>query len=222
MELPLTKTLAPEDYAELLPELAIVDEIGIEGQHEARRWEYALGLRAVRLWQAQDEKRSKTTVGAVDVGGAGSNFNAMLSRLMLSPAAIVDPSVNIAVEEITPDMNMSSYVVTSISVVEHVKDEWAFLAALDRLVKPGGMLFLTMDCADGSDGDEDKAHFHWLRKRIYAPHSWMEMARRFTEEGAYEFLGDYDFSYRGNQLFGELNTGRGGYSFASLALRKKV
>lgn len=215
MELQLTKTLDPADYPLLLPELSIVDEVGIENQHEARRWEYALGLHAVRLWQKQDPKRGNTTVGAVDVGGAGSNFNSMLSRLMKAPTAVVDPAVNIAVEDLDGSVDFSSYVVTCISVLEHVEDEWRFLGALDRLVRPGGMLFLTMDCADGSYGDEDRAHYHWMRKRIYTPHTWMELARRFTEEGGYEFLGDYDFSYNGHQLFGS-------YSFASLALRKKV
>ena len=213
--LPLTKTLSPEDYALLLPELEIVDSIGTEGQHPHRRWEYAMGLKAVRTWRLQDEKRGASKVGAVDVGGAGSNFNAMLSRVMPSPAAIVDPGTNIAVEDITADMNMSSYVVTSISVIEHVEDEWAFLSALDRLVRPGGMLFLTMDCWDGGDGDKDTAHFAWMRTHIYNLHSWMELARRFTEEHGYRFLGDYDFSYNGHQLFGS-------YSFASLALVKKV
>jgi hypothetical protein len=214
MELPLTKTLEVKDYDALQSELSIVDQVGIKGQHETRHWEYAMGLAAVRQWKEEDPKRGSTRVGAVDVGGAGSNFSIMLGRVMLNPAAVVDPEMNIAVEEITPDMNMSSYVVTSISVVEHVEDEWKFLSALDRLVRPGGLLFLTMDIADGSSGDKDTAHFHWMRKRIYTPHTWMEMARRFTEDGAYKFLGEQDFSYNGNQLYGS-------YSFASLALVKR-
>jgi len=215
MELPLTKTLSPLDYGYLQPELSIVDSVGIEGQHEARRWEYAMALHAVRLWRQQDPKRASSKVGAVDVGGAGSNLNAMLTRVMGTPAAIVDPNVNVGVEDLDGSIDFSSYVVTCISVLEHVEDEWGFLAAVDRLVHPGGLLFLTMDCGDESYGNNDTAHYHWMRKRLYTPSTWMELARRFTEEGAYEFFGDYDFSYLGHTLFGS-------YSFASLALRKKV
>lgn len=215
MELPLTKTLNPMDYGYLQPELSIVDSVGTEGQNEARRWEYAMALHAVRLWRQAEPKRAASKVGAVDVGGAGSNLNAMLTRVMGTPAAIVDPGVNVAVEELDGSIDFSSYVVTCISVLEHVEDEWGFLSAVDRLVRPGGLLFLTMDCGDESYGNNDTAHFHWMRRRLYTPSTWMELARRFTEEGAYEFFGDYDFSYLGHQLFGS-------YSFASLALRKKV
>lgn len=215
LELPLTKTLSPLDYGYLQPELSIVDAVGIEGQHEARRWEYAMALHAVRLWRQQDPKRASSKVGAVDVGGAGSNLNAMLTRVMGTPAAIVDPGVNVAVEELDGSIDFSSYVVTCISVLEHVEDEWGFLAAVDRLVRPGGLLFLTMDCWDGGDGEKDSAHFHWMRHHIYNTHTWMELARRFTEDHSYEFFGEQDFSYCGPQLFGS-------YSFASLALRKKV
>lgn len=218
-KLPLTKTLSPFDYAYLTQELSIVDAVGIEGQHEARRWEYAMCLAALREWKQHYLPKNMTTadamVGAVDVGGAGSNLNKMLSRVMLGQVAVIDPNVNIAVEEITPDMKISSYVVTSISTLEHVEDEWGFLGAVDKLVRPGGMLFLTMDCWDGGDGEKDSAHFHWMRRRIYNLHSWMELARRFTEDGGYRFLGEKDFSYNGHQLFGS-------YSFASLALVKRA
>lgn len=216
--LPLTKTFSPFDYGSLTRELSIVNAIGIEGQHEARRWEYAMCLAAQREWQQRYLPKNMTTVdaavGAVDVGGAGSNLHKMLSRVMLGNCAVIDPGVNIAVEEVTADMYMSSYVVTSVSVLEHVEDEWEFLNALDRLVRPGGMLFLTMDCWDGGDGEKDSAHFHWMRKRIYNLHSWMELAKRFTADKGYGFLGEQDFSYQGHQLFGS-------YSFASLALVKK-
>jgi len=214
MELPLTKTLSPFDYGSLQPELSIVDAVGIEGQHEARRWEYAMALHAVRRWKEADPKRGSSRVGAVDVGGAGSNLNAMLTRVMGAPATIVDPNVNIPVEELDGSIDFSSYVVTCISVLEHVEDEWGFLTAVDRLVRPGGLLFLTMDCWDGGIGDKDTAHFFWMRHHIYNTITWMELAERFVNNG-YEFFGEHDFSYNGAQLFAS-------YSFASLSLRKKV
>lgn len=216
MQLPLTKTLELKDYGYLVPELSLVDSIGTEGQHEHRRWEYSMALRALGQWRVEDPVRGAAKSGSIDAGGGGSNMNAMLSRAWDgAPSMIVDPGVNQTVEQVAASGLLTSYVVTCISVIEHVKDEFGFLQSLDKLVRPGGMLFLTMDCGDGSDGDQDKAHFHWMRERIYTPHTWMELGRRFTEQWGYRFLGDWDFSYNGHQLFSS-------YSFASLALVKKV
>lgn len=212
--IPLTKTLDYLDYAELEKELELVDVVGIGNQHIHRRWEYAMGLKALELWKELEPERAKSKAGSLDIGGAGSTMNEMLHRAWdYNPCVIVDPAVNCSAEDAVAN-GFSSYVVTCVSVLEHVEDEWEFLKALDRLVRPGGMLFLTMDCSDSSM-TKDTAHFWWMRRRIYTPETWMELARRFTEDHAYEFLGDYDFSYNGHTLYGS-------YSFASLSLRKKA
>lgn len=209
MAIPLTKTMEAGDYLALVPELAVVDMVGIEGQHEARRWEYALALKAIKEWKA----KKQFSTAALDIGGAGSNFHKMtLASELKMPCVVIDPNVNMGVEEVDSTI-VNSHVVVCISVLEHVKDEWEFIAAVDKLVRPGGLLFFTMDCADGSAGDKDESHFRWMRNRIYTPHTWMELARRFTEEHNYEFLGEYDFSYNGAMVYD--------YTFASLALVKK-
>ena len=208
----LTKTLSDSDYPLLAPELHLVDTIGIEGQHERRRWEYAMALKALATWKVLDPERAKSTAGAIDVGGAGSNLNQMLSRAWNdNPCMVVDPAVNTSAAEAAA-AGFSSYVVTCVSVLEHVEDEWEFLSALDKLVRPGGMLFLTMDCGDSSQ-TTDTAHYHWMRTRLYTPETWSELAKRFVDSG-WEFLGDFDFSYNGHTVLD--------YSFASLSLRKKA
>src|SRR5207253_10530278 len=69
-----TKTLDPEqDYPALAPELFVVDRIGIEGQHEHRRFEYALALRTLTV-----HRTPLSYYHVLDVGGAGSTFVRMV------------------------------------------------------------------------------------------------------------------------------------------------
>lgn len=218
MTLPLSKTYDPADLLDLAEELVVVDQHfgSASPQHEARRWEYALALRAIDTWEAARPKAS--TLGhLVDVGGGGSPFWRMTAGYL---PMVIDPVEN---------SDLSTYlwlhppladVVTCLSVLEHVEDLDRFLYHLGCLVAPGGLLFLTMDCIRGEEQHgwpEDTAHFHWDRKRIFNDWArgwlWATMAvHQFTS------LGDSDFVYHGDQLY---TPGPGGYSLASLALVRR-
>src|SRR5258708_12524754 len=77
MTFPLTKALSPADYTELASELAIVDQYFTRArpQHEHRKWEYCMTLRAVTEW---DTHADIGPVWTYDVGGAGSPFIHMI------------------------------------------------------------------------------------------------------------------------------------------------
>lgn len=163
--LPLSKLYNPADYAELEPELQLVDQIGIEGQHESRRWEYALALQAVATW----EKDRQAHV-AVDVGGAGSQFYQMLGDQVGTNVTIVDPAYEPRPRSLESHVHRNpalADVVTCLSVLEHVDHDEHFLYHLSCLVAPGGLLVLTVDYAP-QEGP-DTYHWHWMRKRIYTP-----------------------------------------------------
>lgn len=201
-DLPLTKTLQREDFAALPPELEIVRRQSLAGQTpEARDWEYALALRAFAEWGG------KATHRVVDVGGAGSPFWRMLG---VDNVFVVDPHQG---------MDLATYLGTNppladavfcLSVIEHVPDLDQFLYHLSCLVRPGGLLFLTMDCW-GNDG-VDTAHFHWMRERIFSMEAWRDLRSVFKQHALKPFGGIAD-TYYGDTLYGS-------YSIASLCLVK--
>lgn len=174
-----------------LPTVAEVDAVGIGEQHPVRRWEYALALGAVRRWLAEQPVRLRWTRYA-DVGGAGSPFDKMLDRTLR-----VCSKHDKLVEGINIDPNSSGYtldkylletprlcdIVTCLSVIEHVDDLPRFLYHLSCLVRPGGLLVLTMDACGVETAKynecwpEDVFHFHWMRQRIFGPKQ-LEWLRR--------------------------------------------
>lgn len=209
--LALTKTLDPADYALLGPELELVGGALPSGQaSEHRRWEYAMALRALTVWS---ETHHGVLHNVTDVGGAGSPFPGLLHQVTGEPVTVVDPTMNMTLEEYVHSGPRLADVVTCLSVIEHVEDLHAFLFHLSCLVAPGGLLFLTMDCWD--KGGPDTAHFSWMRKRIFSLYEWRNMG---APDGStfmdFERLGDSDHTYHGAQLYGS-------YSFASLALVKR-
>eukprot|EP00919_Chromeraceae_sp_WS-2016_P067231 GHVR01158916.1.p2 GENE.GHVR01158916.1~~GHVR01158916.1.p2 ORF type:complete len:202 (-),score=36.97 GHVR01158916.1:42-647(-) len=200
MGIALTKCMAEGDL-ELLPdELYAVDRVFDSSQSRYRRWEYAMALRAYL-----DSGAALAGGYIIDVGGTGSPFQKMVE----GEVDVIDPRENIPVEEW---FGQPASAVFCISVIEHVENLEDFCSHLIRVTSPGGLLFLTMDIWDG--GDEDKAHFSWLRKRIFTPASWMSLSDWFLARG-FSLLGEADWAYHGCELE------NWGYSFASLALVKE-
>lgn len=209
--LPLSKTCNPADFGLLRDELAAVDAVGIAGQHPMRRWEYAMALYTLTAWEAAREDLGclNRPYDALDVGGAGSSFTTILRGWRPGThSVIVDPLLNMGIEA-SPFPDASADLLFCLSVLEHVEHPTSFLRACARHLRPGGLLFLTVDYWD-CEGP-DTAHFHWMRQRIYnrpALTDVLTLARGF---GLRRF-GGTDWTYHGNQVFD--------YSFCSLALRK--
>lgn len=216
---PLTKTLHPTDYNELLPELAVITPYTTELTHPHRAWEYAMALRAYVDWLTGCARDENTTGTAIDVGGHNSPFHKILADMeLVGPSGppdhplVLDPGAGtVSVESY---VGLPADVVTCISVVEHVPDLQPFLRALVRATKPGGLLFLTSDCWDRPSEVADEAHFHWMRTRIWNPSTWQDLMDEFRLLGL-KPLGTRDFKYNGHQLFGS-------YSFCSMALTRAV
>ena len=222
----LSKTLDPADFDQLAPELEIVDRwfTSAREQHPMRRWEYAMALRARRVWLQWDYDTHGHADRAHghrihDVGGAGSPFRAIVSEDAGQYAAVIDPD-----EE--PHLTLQQYLrfrgglaheVYCLSVLEHIDDLGRFLYHLDCLVAPGGLLFLTMDCC-GCQGHDagDPHHFHWMRQQIFTLTTITGLVHLPLAHRGYRTLDDgfgRDLAYHGDHVFD--------YSFASLALVKR-
>lgn len=204
--IPLTKTMNRGDLDLLAEEIAIVDSVGLSGQTpEARRWEYAMALRAQTAWWDAGGRGTRIA----DVGGAGSPFYKMVGA---ESTFVIDLGENESLAEYLHGEDARLFPqVFCLSVLEHVEDVDQFLYHLGCLVAPGGLLFLTMDCWDRR-GCPDTAHFHWMRKRIFEVPGWIDLMQLLRD---FETLGGHDLRYHDHQLYGS-------YSVASLALRKRA
>ena len=218
--LSLTKTLDDADYVLLKPELAIVDlfPLGPE-QHQHRRWEYAMCVRAIRTWNAARD--FAINVECLDIGGAGSSLSDVLRRRLGFITFIIDPSEGTGtlaeLGKAPVYIPRTAAIVISISTIEHVQDVERFTTDLAAAVKPGGLLFLTTDVRGASmedaagDAVKDDRHFHWMRKRIYSPGRLRALGCRFIDAG-FRYFGPPDWDYHGDHVYD--------YSFASMALVK--
>ena len=207
----LSRTLDPRDYETFVEELRIVDRIGIPGQHEHRRWEYALALKAVTRWRMARENGHPLL--CYDVGGAGSLFSLMLNAWTESIAIVVDPHASqdpTTLEAFVHSGTPLADVVTCLSVIEHVKDASRFCYYLACLLAPGGLLVLTMDYWDKCGADT--AHFAHMRERIYCQQSLNQLRTICSQLGLTTF-GGVDPTYHGAQVYN--------YTFASLVLEKR-
>lgn len=216
MTLPLSKTLDPADFTLLPKELAIVDRHfdSASPQHPMRRWEYALALDVLCRWPSAQRH-------LVDVGGAGSPFASIVGELGWHPD-LIDPAVpggHTLAEEVTLRHPRLADVVTCISVLEHVEDLDQFCYHLGCLVRPGGLLFLTMDYCDGYAlaaehfRVPDTYHFHWMRQRIFNLFTVKQLIAGFCRQ-SFDLFGGVDYIWRGPHVYN--------YTFASLALVKRA
>lgn len=230
MTLPLSKYYNPEqDLPELVEELVYVNAHFTKDapQSEHRRWEYAMALRALYVWEQEGHRVSRV----VDVGGAGSPFWRMVST---SNVSVVDPHENSTLEGWLAGQPRLSPVVTCLSVLEHVEDLDQFLYHLSCLVAPGGLLFLTLDCCGCGAMDKtdypypanryhaptaDPHHFNGMRKRIFTPDALRDLCTS-DELVAFSYLGDEAYVNYTPRLYGGATDP--GYSFASLALVKRA
>lgn len=216
------------DRALLEPEIAQVEAVGAcTDQTDLRWWEYAMALKAIETWQAESTRPVLETLAIADVGGAGSTFYQALQRLTPEPILLVDPryaelpapigdtfTVGDSLETLlaaSPSPTCMD-VLTCISVLEHLPQVRPFLRACTQLLKPGGLLFLTVDAWDCEGSDT--AHFHWMRERIYHKESLQRLMEDLRLLGMKTF-GGTDWHYPGNQLYGS-------YTFASVAMIKKT
>ena len=215
--IPLTKTLHPNDFAQLEPEMRTVDQFftAAREQHPMRRWEYAMALRAQATWYDSTPVRPQGPV--IDVGGAGSPFWRMVNPEV---CRVVDPEEGIDLAEYLRSGARLASEVYCLSVLEHVDNLDQFLYHLNCLVAPGGLLFLTMDhCGcDTHDADMEvpthveQHHFHWMRKRMFGRSDLREVAEHLLDLNL-SWLGERDLTYLGNHVYD--------YTFASLALVKR-
>ena len=207
--LPLSKTLDPADFDSLTEELAIVDQyFGTDRpQHDMRRWEYALALRAMGR-SFNPPKRH------IDVGGAGSPFVRMTEAYGWFPT-IVDPEVNRSLAEYLELRPHLADAVTCLSVLEHVDDLDQFCYHLSCLVAPGGLLVLTFDyCKQpGFHKPVDTYHFHWMRRRIFNDFTGGQVHGRFGHRD-FALLGGIEWKDYGPQVYD--------YTFRSLCLQKRA
>lgn len=151
---------------------------------------------------------------ALDVGGAGSPLRRMLGLTGYSPH-VVDPKVNVDLETAVRQ-RISAPFVTCISTIEHVRELQGFIVDLRSVVDPGGVLFLTSDIWNQRDEEPDKAHWHWMRERIFTPRTWEATAAEFCADGEMALFGDHDFSWQDYVIE------NWGYGLCSMALRRRV
>jgi SAM-dependent methyltransferase len=212
MTLPLTKVLDPADLLTLHTPVHLVRaSTALEGQHEMRVWEYAMALHAYGRWWARPEADSALVDQPplwYDVGGAGSGFAALVRDQTDFTVEVIDPAAGTPPIEDAPDVEAA--VVTALSVVEHVEDLRAFLRGCAHHLRPGGLLVLTADFVENSDGG-DTYHFHWMRERIFDAYTWGVVASTLMQYGLVHY-GDADLTWHGAHVYD--------YSFVSLCMRK--
>ena len=212
MTFPLTKSWNPADLILDLNAEAVVVTTAFRmasPQHEMRRWEYAMALRAIIRWEVVSQHPIRPLT-CYDVGGAGSPFWRMVPYQVqiIDPAAEEGQTLAAFVATQPPKRR----IVTCLSVLEHIVNLDPFLADLAALVLPGGLLFLTFDYQP--DDALDQKMFHWMRQRIFTPMSWRRLVDDFRELGFDLFEGEDWTFHAGWENWG--------YCPASLALRKRA
>lgn len=186
-------------------------------QHPARKQEYTCALQSFREWsRTPDPDRPGGPFAAWDVGGAGSPLHLML-KVVNCWAPVIDPTWDppLTLREAIGANPPKLECVFCISVIEHVPEYAEFVEDLSRAVRPGGLLFLTMDAWNERPEVPDKAHFHWMRQRIFTKESWKHLAATLHTKG-FRLLGEADW----DSPIEELEVGWG-YGFVSLTMVKE-
>lgn len=210
----LSKTYAPTDrFAGSEVALRVhrqLDGISHRFEHPLRAWEYGLAL---------DALKANGCRSVLDVGGGGSAF-APAAATMGMEVTQVDPGdcsawVSAQAERIRKPLPYHQAevmtfeggqlydAVTCLSVLEHVEDDGAFFARLQRFLRPGGLLILTVDF--WPDG-KPQVDGHLRTYNVARLSQLIDLAPGF------ELLGPPDYADRGAHVYG--------YTFASLVLRK--
>lgn len=135
----LSRTLDADDYTVLQPQLAIVGDEWMAGQHPHRRWEKALALLAARRWRERG--------GYEDLGFERDEVT--------NPAWEASPGLPLAA------------IVAAPSILTRAVDPDQLLYHLSCAVAPGGLLVLTFEFWNRCG--QDLARNHEFRKRIYCP-----------------------------------------------------
>lgn len=179
-------------------------------EHPLRAWEYGLALDALQAHGCQS---------VLDVGGGGSVFAPAAASLGMEVVQ-VDPgdcSAWVAaqserigqplayhqVDAMALDDGRLYDAVTCLSVLEHVEDDRAFFAHLQRFLRPGGLLILTVDFwPDGMPQVDGHLRTYNIER----------LSRLVDAAPGFALLGPPDYADRGAHVYG--------YTFASLVLRK--
>lgn len=226
---PLSRYLQPDDYQAFDPDVwhAVDGNFTKDRpQHEARRWEYALTLAAIRAWGETLPDSERYLPMVADVGGAGSPFWRMTDG---AAVWVIDP------DDAGSHQTLDQYlhagvvigrprqlfdVVTCLSVIEHVdpKELDGFLYHLTCLLRPGGLLVLTCDacgCTGGAwhEPTADPHHFHWMRRQIITRPLLLEIMQHLTQYQC-TFLGGVDVHQPPVPTVYD-------YTFASLVMQKR-
>lgn len=234
------RALHPDDYDQLQPwtaqVLAFESRLRTHGipfrkDHEHRTWEYANVLQQLEdLGPRRDPNGPPIYV--LDTGAGGSSLAPLLAergyRVIVSDSMaygdIVDPFIvpqcralnlhipvlNEPVEAMPTITDGLIDVTLCISVIEHVGEE-VFeqgLRELARVTKPGGLIFITSDFFENRQQADDSP-FRSIQHTIFTP----EFAALLPQLMGAEFVGPYDFRYRGDYVHN--------YSFVNFCLRKR-
>jgi SAM-dependent methyltransferase len=226
-----TKTLQLTDYPRFRAEMedlllayrqfAPRAELVVEHRH--RLWEYGMAMNAL------GEKKKGLEV--LDVGAGVGLLGPTLACLYEVRVTEVDPDLNWAVYRSCLNLELKRQgkrgirmihgdtgslpeeefdAVFCISVLEHMEPQgeeraWEQLASR---VRPGGVLFLTMECMETDSGPH---RYDECRKNTYTMEKVKQRVERLLRD--FEPMGEPDYEYHGSFVYD--------YTFASVGLRRK-
>ena len=242
LDLPLlyNRSLHTDDYPHLLSwsteilnfEARLAREgIPYRKDHQHRTWEYANVLRQLEHF---GPKRfgEDPPMYVLDTGAGGSSLAPLLAtkgyRVIVTDSMAYGDIVEAFIKPQCEALDLHIPVITEpvermpivpdglidvtmcISVIEHVGAE-VFEQALKelwRVTKPGGLIFITSDFFECQE-QADASPYRQIQHTIFTP----EFAERLPDLIDAEFLGPYDFRYRGDFVHN--------YSFVNFCLRKR-
>jgi|SRR5262245_24893166 len=161
-------------------------------------WQQALADHAWRVWQSEHHIRTREQSLCVNY----------------SPTPFVAPGAE-AIYRYRGDsedgITRAVPAVWALSVLDHIDAPMRFLLRAGKILRPGGLLFLTFAAWDAEG--PDCAEGHTERLRIYDVQSWQKLVRETRRSGFVTF-GGMDWTYHGNRLGSD-------HTLASLVLTKR-
>jgi ubiquinone/menaquinone biosynthesis C-methylase UbiE len=219
-QVPYCRTLDPDDYNWILEAahihnmIEVLCHVPVRLEHQHRKWEYGLALKTLRA------NKCKTIL---DVGGGGSMFAPAAAWIDMAVTQI-DPGdfsswsaaqsahihkpmkyITARLEDVAVDRTYDG--VTCLSVLEHIEEDQPFLKKLMRFVKPGGLLFLTVDFHP--DGRQHSAG----HLRTYNREGIARLIKLAAKAGFVPYGQTPDYKWMGPQVYD--------YSFGALALWRR-